>query len=37
MDNIEERTDFLLIYIDEMSIKMLSLRYTNIKLNYIVE
>ena len=37
MDNIKERTDFLLIQIDEMSIKMLSLRCANIKLNYIVE
>ena len=37
MGNLEGKTDFLLIRINEMSIKMLSLRYTNIKLNYIVE
>ena len=37
MGNLEGKTDFLLIQIDEMSIKMLSLRCANIKLNYIVE
>ncbi len=37
MGNLEGKTDFLLIRINEMSIKMLSLRCANIKLNYIVE